>query len=273
MTEGIEILDIPSLTKRILDHWEEKRKEALLQEKDQRKKLNEEVQKENSLKAKLETARSISSKMQADYSAIEIRIHGEKRAMIETAAIREQDVKSGKITLSEFLKKGKTEKQIYDGAVKETMKEMGQSLQAIRKKNLEILNFERELLETQTKIRYMIIEPGRILQKALKDLIEFSQHELGYFLEEVHSSKYQLEQVKGQLLLTEGKSLGPGYSWSRISIEQAYKLQFDPIIPLECIAALKSKLESFKDSETVNVTYFLRTRGIDVTSISFGGKK
>jgi len=271
MTEGIEIQTVPELVKHIIDHWEKEKKESLAAETEQRKKLTIEIQKEQSLEKKLKESRSIAKKMELEYMQLEARIEGEKKSMIEIRSLKEEDVKSGKITLSEFYKMGKTKDQVYAETVKETMKELEQGLKAARAKRLEILNFEKELLETQTKIRYLIIEPGRILQRSLKDLAQFAEREIGHFLEEVHSSKHQLEQVKGQLLLTEGKSLGPGYSWSRLTIEQAKRLQFSPLLPLECIAALKSKLQSYKNGDIVNVTFFLRTKGIDVTPI--GGKK
>jgi len=266
MNEGVEILTMPQLVKHIIDHWKEEQIKALKEEESQKEKLAMEAQREQTLEKKLKESRSIAERMEQEYLQLEARIEGEKRAMIETSSTREQDVLSGKVTLSEFTKRGLSEKKIYEKAVEQTMIELEQGLKAARVKRLEILNLEKELLETQTRIRYLIIEPGRALQRSLKDLAQFAEREIGLFLEEVHTSKAALEEVKSKILLTEGKSLGPGYSWSRLAIEQAKRLQFSPIIPLECIAALKSKLESFKDSETVNVTYFLRTKTIDVTS-------
>jgi len=273
MNEGVEIQTMPELVKHIIDHWKSEQIKALKEEESQKQKLTVEIQKEQNLIAELKKARLIAAQMEADFLEIEARTEGEKRAMIETAAIREQDVKSGKATLAEFLKKGKTEKQIYEKSVEQTMKDLETGLTAARSKNLEILEFEKELLETQTRIRYLIIEPGRALQRSLKDLAQFAEREIGFFLEEVHTSKTALEEVKSKILLTEGKSLGPGHSWSRLTVEQAYGLQFDPILPLSCIGTLKTKLQSYKSGDVLNVTYFLRTKTIDVTSISFGDKK
>lgn len=273
MSEGVKIQSTVDLVRHILDHWESEQVKALKEEESQREKLSVEIRKEQALEKKLMESRSIARQMEREYMQIEARTEGEKRAMIETAAIRELDVKSGKVTLSEFIKKGLTEKQIYEKSVEQTIVELEQGLKAARKKRLEILKFEKELLETQTKIRYLIIEPGRTLQRSLKDLAQFAEREIGFFLEEVHNSKTALTQIQGKLYLTEGKSLTPGYSWNRLTIEQAYRLQFDPILPLECIAALKSKLELYKDVEKVNVIFFLRTKKIDVSSVYIGGNK
>lgn len=273
MTEGKKIETMPDLTRHIIDHWRKKQEEALSQQKEQEEKLRAAVQEEKELTAKLKESKLIAEKLELEYLRIEARTEGEKRAQIEVNSIREKDVLEGRVTLAEFYKTGKTKEQIYNEMVKETIKEMGQSLQTARKKRLEILELEKSLLETQTKIRYLIIEPGRTLQRSLKDLAQFAEREIGFFLEEVHNSKTALTQIQGKLYLTEGKSLTPGYSWNRLTIEQAYRLQFDPILPLECIAALKSKLELYKDVEKVNVTFFLRTKKIDVSSVYIGGKK
>lgn len=266
MGEGIKIKSTVDLVRHIIDFWEKKKKESLALEAEQRERLATEIQREQKIEKKLKESRSIAKKLEEEYSRIEAQTEGEKRAQIEINSIREKDVLEGRVTLAEFTKKGKTEKQIYDEAVKATVGELQRSLKAIRAKRLKILELEKELLEHQTKIRYLIIEPGRILQKSLKDLTQFAEREIGFFLEEVHSSKAALEQVKGQLLLTEGKSLTPGYMWNHLTLEQAQKIQFDPILPVELIPKLKVDLERFEDVETVNITFYLRSRTVEVIS-------
>ncbi|MCK4431281.1 MAG: hypothetical protein KAW19_08245 [Candidatus Aminicenantes bacterium] len=273
MTEGIEIQTMPDLVKHIIDHWKSEQIKALKEEEAQKEKLTVEIRKEQGLEKRLKESRSIAEKMEREFLEIEAKTEEEKRKQVEQSSVKEEDVKSGKITLAEFLKVGKTKSQIYDESIKRTMKDLEQGLKAIRSKNKETLELEKELLETQTRIRYLIIEPGRILQRVLKDLGQFAEREIGFFLEEVHSSKTELKQVENRLNLTEGRSLGPGYSWSRLTPREASQIQFDPILPFECIEALKSKLALYKDSEMVNVTFFLRTKGIDITSIQTGGEK
>lgn len=267
MSEGAkEILTIPQLVRHIVEHWKAEQVKALKAEEDQREKLQAAALQEKDFTALLKKARLVAERMEDDFLKVEARIEVEKKAMIEAASIRKEDVLSGRTSMDEFIKRGKTDQMIYEEAVKETMEELQSGLTAARAKRLEILELEKELLEVQVSIRFMIIEPGRVLQRSLKDLATFAEREIGLFIEEVQSSKSELEQVKSKLLLTEGKSLGPGYSWTRLSLKEAYALQFSPILPLECIAALKSKLELFKDAETVNVTFFLRTKSVDVTS-------
>ena len=267
MNEGVEIQTMPKLVRHILDHWEKKQKESLALETEQRERLSIEIRKEQVLEKKLMESRSIARQMEREYLQIEAKIESEKRAQIEVNSIREKDVLEGRVTLAEFTKKGISEKTIYEKASRETVEDMKQSMAAARAKNLEILNFEKELLECQTKIRYLIIEPGRILQRSLKDLAQFAEFEIGHFLEEVHNSKAALEQAKGKLLLaSKGQSLTPGFVWTRLSLEAARKVIFSPILPIELIPKLKAELERFKDAETVTINYYIRSRTVEVNS-------
>jgi len=272
MTEGIEILDVPSLTKRILDHWEEKRKEALLQEKEQREKSNATIQEEKELKRKLKTSQSIVEKMQKEFRDLEAKIESERRKAIEKNTLRESDVLEGRTSLREFTAKGMTEKTISEQAIKETTEELEDSLKAIRSKNLEILELENQLLRIRVKIRFALLEPGKLLQKSLRELLEFSQHEMSIFIEEIHNSKTQLLQSESKLTLaSKGQSLTPGFSWIRLNLEQAKAIIFDPCLPESLASKLKMELLKFKDGELLNVNYYIRSRTVDVTSI--GGKK
>jgi len=269
MTEGIEIQTTADLTARILDQWELKRKEALALQEEQKKKLKTAIQNEKELTGKLKAARSIGEKMQGEYLAIETRIQGEKKAMIETASIREQDVLSGKVTLAEFTKKGKSEKAIYEEAARETAEEMKQAMTAARAKNLEILKFEESLLETQVRIRLLLLSPAGILQKVLKDLSWFTEQEMGIFIQEVNSSRVALNAKKEEIMLVEkGMSLGSGHSWGPVTFEQAVKIQFSPILHEEAIPKLKAELKKYEGTDQLlNITYYWRSKEFGVTLI------
>jgi len=268
MGEGIEIQTTTELVRHILDHWKSEQTKALAAEGEQKEKLTVEIRKEQDLEKKLKEARSIAEKMETEYSQIEAKIEAEKRVQIEINSIREKDVLEGRVTLAEFTKKGISEKAIYEKATKETVEEMKHSMVAIRSKNKEILEIEKELLEIKLGIRFQLTQPAKNLQKSLRDLLEFSQHELSIFLEEIHSSKDELTRIINKLnLAIKGQSLGPGYVWTRLSPKQARRVQFDPILPRKLIPKLKVELEKFKDAETVNISYYIRSKTVDVTSI------
>lgn len=274
MTEGIEIQTIPDLTKRILNEWKRKEKEALTQQKEQKEKLKTAIQEEKELTEKLKMARMIAAKMQGEYSQLEIKTEIEKRQQIEKDTILESDVRAGKASFKEFVQKGKRESEISKLAFEETAGELSKGLKAIRNKNLEILELEESLLETQVRIRYLFLAPAQILGKVLKDLADFSDREMSLFIADINNSQTALRLKKEQILLTEGKSLGSGYTWNQISLEEAYKIQFSPILPQSLVPKLKGELKKHEESKNpITVNYFLRNQEIQVRSFMFGRKE
>jgi len=257
MSKEGKILTIEDLTKRVVNEWEKKRKEAQEEEGRLKKQLEVAVKEEKEITGKLSKAKKVVSQMEQEYLKIESKLETEKRKQIESSSIKEEDVKSGKVKLKDFLKAGKTNKQIAEETVKRVTEELSQALKVIRAKNLEIMTMEKELAEVQIKIRQLIIAPGKILQQKLKELKEFTDSEMGLFLADIHSSRTQLESIKNKLNLTQGKALTPGYRWPRCSPEAARAIQFDPILPKELVSSLLEQLEANKDKETVCVNFTL----------------
>jgi len=269
MGEGIEIQTTTELVRHILDHWKSEQTKALAAEGEQKEKLTVEIRKEQDLEKKLKEARSIAEKMETEYSQIEAKIEAEKRAQIEINSIREKDVLEGRVTLAEFTKKGISEKAIYEKATKETVEEMKHSMVAIRSKNKEILELENQLLKIRVTIRFALLEPAKLLQKSLRDLLEFSEHECSIFIDEIHGSKAELLQSESKLnLALKGQSLSPGHSWIRLTPKEASLVQFDPCLPVDLVQSLKTQMERFKDAETLNIVYYIRSRTVEVTSIT-----
>lgn len=258
------IQTVPDLIRRINEGYEQKKKEALLLQEEAKKKLGIAIQEEKELTEKLKTAQEIAAKMELEYSKIEARIEGEKRAQIEVNSIREKDVLEGRITLAEFTKKGKSEKTIYDEVVKETIAELELSLRAIRAKRIEILEIERSLYGCQNRIKNLILQPALILQRIHKDMLEVSDVEIGGFLADVYGSREALKQIEHLIFLTQGKSLTPGYRWDRLTPKEALKIQYDPILPIELVPKLKTELAKLKDAEFVSVVFYLKAKDIDV---------
>jgi len=257
MTEGIRIDSIPDLVKRISQEWKRKEKEAEAEKKKLEEELKATVQEEAKIKKELDKARKIVQKMKEDYNEAEAKIEREERERIEKEAIKEEDVRAGKASLKDFIQKGKSEKQITEEVVKQSMKELVVGLQAIRAKNLEIMKLEQRLAKTQFEIRKLIIGPGRILQQKLKELKDFADDEMGLFIADLHNSRNQLDQVKHRFNLTQGKSLTPGYKWDRMSPAEARKIAFDPILPQELISSLLKQLKEHEGEEGVSVEFYL----------------
>jgi len=225
MAEGIKIDSIPDLVKRINVEWKRKEKEAEAEKKRLEEELKAAVQEEAKIKKELDKARKIAQKMEEDYSEAEAKIEREERERIEKEAIKEEDVRAGKASLKDFIREGKSEKQITEEVVKQSMKELVGGLQAIRAKNLEILELEKK--------------------------------ELGLFHSEVYQAKTQLQKVDHRLNFTRGKALTPGYKWEKCSPAEARKIAFDPILPQELVPDLLKQLKQHEGQENVLVEFFL----------------
>ncbi|MBA7496135.1 hypothetical protein ES702_06733 [subsurface metagenome] len=272
------IQTVPDLTRRINESYDRKRKEAVLLQEEQRARLDIAIQEEKDLTEKLKIAQGITAKMEQDYSAIEIKLEAEKKERIEKESIREKDVLSGKVTLREFTQKGTSEKQITEKAIKEAIAELGNSLKAVRTKRIEILEIQRSLYGCQNRIKNLILQPALILQRIHKDMLEVSDIEIGEFLADIYGARDSLKQAEHFIFLTQGKSLGSGHRWDRLTVKEAKQIVFDPILPFELIPKLKAELEKFKLAEFISVIFWLRAKDIDVnptfkkTKLSRGDK-
>ena len=257
MTEGIEIKGIGDLIQKVKARYEEEEKKAREEEKKNTEDLKATAEQEVLIRTKLAKAKQTVEKMEREYLELEAKIETEKKGQIEKGTIKEADVKSGKVSLNEFIKEGKSDRQISEEVIKQTTEELEQALKAIRSKNLEILNLEKELCETQIKIRHLSTYPGRSLEKSLESLQDFLKRELGVISEDAYQVKWNLEQIRTRLLLTEGKSLSPGYRWEVMTVDQAKKIALDPIFPESFISKLYEELSKYGPDESVNVAYFL----------------
>lgn len=264
------ILTVADLTKRILAIWEARRTEAEALQAEQRTQLATAVQEESACVKKVKEAQAIVERMKVDYTALDVRTEAEKKAQIEVNSIREQDVRAGKVTLREFTQKGISEKAIYEKAVEATADELRQGLKAVRMKAVEVLELQKALCNCQVRIKNLLLQPARILYKTFKNLTEMAETEIGSFVADAYGARDAVKLMEHQIHLTQGKSLTPGYHWEKMSIEDAQRLQFDPILPIECIPKLKQKLEKLKDAEAVTVHLYLKSKDVDVIAIRRG---
>ncbi len=266
MSEGIEIRTIPDLVKRVKYEWEKKEKEASHRRKELEENIRGALRKEKELIADIKKAESVVSKMENDYAELESKLLEEKEKEIKKGIPLEKDVREGKISLKEFQKKGKYEADIKKQVVKETQKELEQSLEVIRKERISIMNIEHELLKTQHRVRQLLLQPGVILKETLKNLKEFADREMGLFYEDYASTREALQQIEHKLHLTEGKTLTPGYRWDRMPVTEAKRIQFDPILPKSLVPSLLQQISKFNEDDSVSVVLTLRPLSVDVSS-------
>lgn len=257
MSEGIEIKGIGDLIQKVKARYAEEEKKARDEEKRNEEEMRAAAEKEIEIRTKIAKAKQVAEKMEREYFELEAKIEKAKRREIEKGALKEKDVKSGKISLDEYIKKGKSDKKISEEVINQIVEELKQALKAVRAKRLEILNLEKELCEIQIRIRHLSTYPGRSLQKSLEGLQDFLKRELGVIFEDAYQVKWNLEQIDTKLLLTQGKSLSPGHRWEAMTVDQAKRISLDPILPEGFVSKLYGELSKYGSDESVSVAYFL----------------
>ncbi len=264
-----EIATVPDLMKRITTLWRTKEEEAATLYDKEKERLKTEIQNEKKLTAQLEKQRKLAAKLETEYLGIEEKTEAEVKARVSKGVARENDVRSGKITLAEFKAKGKYDKDLTSEAMKQSAKELEKTLKVVREKRLEILRLEKALYACQNLIRSLVLQPAMILQQVLKDCGEITDREIGLFLDDNYGLRSHLDMAESKLLLTVGKSLTPGFNFDRMPLEEAHKLIFNPIIPLDLVPLLKAELEKVQGAEEVQINFYLRSR--DFMIRPFGG--
>ena len=267
-SDDMKILTIPDLLKRVEQEYEKRKKEASIQQKANKEKLIAVIREEAELTKTIDKETKIVKKMQDDYLKLEVYTEAKAREEASKGVLREADVRTGKVSLKDFILKGKKDSEISEEIVEKVAAEIDRGLKAIHAKNKEILELEKSRAESKNMIRALLIQPGQFMLELLKGLKEFTEEQVGSFIEDMHGYRTELDEIKRKIHLTEGKSLTPGYNWGdRMTIAEAYKLIFNPIIPLELIPKLKAELEKCKGAESVTVSYYLRSKDFDIRPI------
>lgn len=262
---GEEGVSIPDLLKKIDREDEKQREQARIKQVALEKDLVIAFKREEELKETIATAREIAEKMQDDYLGLEAKIGKEKLAEIEKESLRKKDVLAGKASIRDFVREGKREDQIANEAIEKTAAELEQGLNAIHEKGKEILELKDTLGECRNRIRGLIIQPLRFRQESLKTLKEYTEEQIGGYSAEMEIYRTEWDRVKTKLqLIKKGVSLSSGYTWEAMSPIDAQRIIFSPIIPLDCIAQLKSELEKYRDADRVVVSYSWRSHEINV---------
>lgn len=259
------IQTVLDLTTRIVSKWREREEEALLLQKDQNERLDNEKELESTIINHLKNLRSVASKLENDYPEIQARITKEKKARIEKESVRELDVINKKVSLKEFASKGKSEKEISEQVIEETEKELQRTLAIIRKQNLEIFKVERSLSVCQANIRSLMLAPIRILRKSIKDNSDILEQEYGLFLDDSYGQREDIQLIDVKLhLATKGTCLSSGYAWEAMPVEDAKRIIFSPIIPEDVIPELLKELAKCGNAIAVTVSYGWRGREVAV---------
>lgn len=263
-----EIRTVSVLLQRINEEYEKRQKEVAIKDRANRELLTKTHSEETALIAEILEAKKIVGKMINDYGQIEVDVESAARKGIEENVLRESDVKSGKVTLREFNKKGKYDQKISEEVLTKSVQELGSLLPVIRDKNLEILLLEERLGSCRNMIRNLNIRPGLSMRDLFKQLYDFSDVQTADFSNELESFRTEWNQKKAEILLTQGKSFSGRNVFQCKTMAEAKNLQFSPLMPISCIGKLKSLLAEYKGAEGVSITLYMNLQEIEITSIS-----
>jgi len=156
-SDDMKILTIPDLLKRVEQEYEKRKKEASLQQKENEEKLSAAIREEAELTKTIDKEQKIIEKMQNDYLELEVKTEAKIRAEASKGVLREADVRSGKVSLKDFILKGKKDSEISEEVVEKVAVELDRGLKAIHTKNKDILELEKSRAEYRTIVRALII--------------------------------------------------------------------------------------------------------------------
>lgn len=245
-----------SLVKRAIAEREVKELEAKKLEAEYQKKAAELIEREEELVTQIDAGKKQVESMANEYEAIRKEKEQANLAELSKSELTKSDVKSGKISATEFVQKGKEDEEIAAMAGNRTQLELSELSDAIREKNHEITKWELELSDIQCKVFSMTFQPARILRETYRIMTEYLDFNMSPHMENLHSASATRDQRKNELSLIEhGVNLsGSGYVWMAITKKAAKRLQHSPILPKEHVSMLLQKLDAIEGDETQLVT-------------------
>jgi len=245
---------VGKLVKMVEDQLAQKRKEIAELEKQQRAEFEGLIKREEELKEHLKAERAIAEKMIVEYKEIEKKTEEKTTQEIEMKTLKEQDVKEGRISIQEFLKSGKTKKERFELSIAQAQKELIEVLRLIRQKNVEILSLERELAQVQDRIFHLAVYPLRNLERAFESTRDFCDFQMGHLIGQMSEAETKLGQLEIQFQLVEkGQALSSGHVWRDLTLDEARRVEFDPVLPERHVQTLKSRLKEFEGQKNVRL--------------------
>jgi len=252
--EGITILSITDLVKKADIRWKEDEQKRADHKAKLKGILNTAIGEESGLIKKLTQEKKVVAGMEKEYFEMEKKVEKETTAAVEKNELTAEKVKSGEISIREFQARGVTAGEKVSLIIAGILEKLKASLKVIRSKRKEVLQKELELAKLKNKVNSLRLYPAQILSKSYQDQIEFLNTNMGVLHAAVVTSNSSVKLLEHFLHLTDGRGLSAGHSWTRLTLEQAMKIPFDPILPESLIQDFKQQLHTFQDpEELINV--------------------
>jgi len=211
---------------------------------------------EKELKANIEAGRKQLKKMIAEFGKLEKETAVRNLEEVKEDAVTVDKVKSGEISMTEFYAKGMKDEDIERTVMLKTTADLESASDAIRSKAVDIVRLELSLSTVQNTIQNLMLNPVRSILTnyiELKDMLSF---QLAPLAEEGHTSLNEKIQKEHELMLIEhGVSVGGGFVWENISLEEAFRIRLDPILPKEHVSMFLKSLPESKPMTTFGLLF------------------
>jgi len=246
---------IGDLVQKAQEFWQAQTDKRVAHEKHLKEILDTALAEEGGLIKEIVAGKKAINTLQQEYFDLEKSAEKETTAAVEKTALTAEKVKSGEITLKEFQFRGVTAEQKTSLIIAGIMEKLKASLNVIRSKRKDVLQQELKLAKIKNKVNSLSLYPAQVLSKAYENQIEFLNTNMSVLHAAVVQSNSSVKQLEHFLHLTEGRGLGAGHRWDRLTRDQARNIPFDPIIPEALIKDLKQQLQTFQDpEELINVS-------------------
>lgn len=234
-------------------------KEALEREAANKERIASLTTKESGLEKKIESEKDQLEKMIIEFDVLEKKQSAANLAELEKGAMTKEDVKSGRISLTAYQAQQTGEDEIKIKVMEKTLSDLETSRDMVRSKGTDIIRLELELYEAQVTIHNLMTNPVKSLRRSLReqlDILDFQSEGLIESLTSAHSFKIQKEHELS--LIEHGVSAsGGGFVWQNITLAESYRLQNNPVFPIEHIVLLMAKLSEVGSDETIRLTVTL----------------
>lgn len=219
----------------------------------QKQKVAELTRTEKELKLKIESERELYEKMATDFEKLETEQKEALEKEIAAGLKTEDDVRSGKITITQFHSQGITGEEIEQSIRTKLVEILEKSSDAIRSKRADIARLEFQMYEAQSTIYSLLTTPVKLMQQSYKELADVLLFQLGQ-IGEYSTARTLKNQAENELLMIERGAALSGYTWSNISLREGFRVRLDPRLPREHIVSLLEQLDNIKGTEQTRVT-------------------
>ena len=251
---------------RLVEMAKERHKEveqkASKAEAENQERIAELTAKEKELKDEIAIGEKTLGEMITGFEQLEKEVREANLAELKADALTVEDVKAGKITIAQFQAQGMREDDIEKEATLKTKEGLEKSSDAIREKATEIAHAELALCEAQNSIHNLMLMPVRSLLTSYVQLQDMLNYQLAPLSAESHAAQSDRIQIEHRMQLIEhGVSASGGFVWSNLSLEDAHRVQHDPVLPKEQIIPLLEKLNDIEVTEKTRVSITFYPKG------------